>query len=520
MGGMLDRVRDHWNLAAIVVATVIVAVLVNVRKRGRRTLRRTVILVLFTFALEALAAAFLASGSAAWSARLVLAAHLFEGLVAVNLAAIVVFDLALPLVSVALPDIAADLAIGAGYVAVGLAVVREAGGSVSSVVGASAVVSAILALSLQSTLGNVIGGVALQLDGSFQEGDWLQLENGKQGLVKRIRWRHTVLETRDWGTLIVPNSMLLASQILVMGKRAGQHPRRHRYWVYFNVDFRFAPTRVIEVVNEALQMAPIPNVADDPKPHCICYDFSSPGRDSYAYYAVRYWLTDLAFDDPTNSVVRGRIYAALRRANIPLAVPARTMFFAMGGEEEETRKLARHRTRRVTALRSVALFATLTDEEIGTLADHLRYSPFTKGETVTKQDNVAHWLYVLVTGSVEVRVRRQGESRDVACIEAPGFFGEMGLMTGEPRQADVVAITDIECYRLDKEAFNHVMQARPEIAADLSHTLAERRVELWAVRDGLTEAQKKERKATEQERILHRIIEFFALDEARSTRAP
>ena len=517
---MLDRVRDHWNLALIVAGVILVAVLVNAAKRGRRTLRRTVILLLVTLALEALGGVARMVGEPLWTARFMIASHLFEGLVTVNLVAILVFDLALPVVSVSLPDIVADLAIGAGYIACVFAVLREAGGSVSSVVGASAVVSAILALSLQSTLGNVIGGVALQLDGSFQEGDWLQLENGRQGLVKRIRWRHTVLETRDWGTLIVPNSMLLQQQILVMGKRAGQPRRQHRYWVYFNVDFRFPPTRVIEVVNEALQMAPIPNVALEPKPHAICFDFASMGRDSFGYYAVRYWLTDLAFDDPTNSVVRGRIYAALKRANIPLAMPAQTNFFAMGGEEEEARRVERHRTRRRDALRSVALFKSLTDAEIDSLVAHLRYSPFTKGETVTKQGNVAHWLYVLVAGSVEVRVRGEAASKDVATIEAPSYFGEMGLMTGEPRSADVVALADIECYRLDKDAFNNVLQARPEIAADLSRTLAERRVELWAIRDGLSEDEKQKRQKSEQERILQRIKDFFALDDSRMSRLP
>jgi len=44
-------------------------------------------------------------------------------------------------------------------------------------------------------------------------------------------------------------------------------------------------------------------------------------KESYASYAVRYWLTDLAVDDPTNSIVRTRIYFALRRAGIPLSIP-------------------------------------------------------------------------------------------------------------------------------------------------------------------------------------------------------
>jgi small-conductance mechanosensitive channel/CRP-like cAMP-binding protein len=516
---LFERVREHWNFAAIVAGVILVALLVNVVKRGRRTLRRTVILLVFAILLEVLSALARWGHSEPWTFRLDFALHLLEGLVTVNLFAIAVFDLALPAIAITLPDIISDLAIFAGYVAATIAVMSGVGVNATSVLGASAIASAILVVSLQSTLGNVIGGIALQVDGSFQEGDWLQLENGRQGKVKRIRWRHTVIETRDWGTLIVPNSVLLQQQILVMGKRAGQSRRQHRYWVYFNVDFRYAPSQVIDVVNEALQLAPIPNVAEDPKPHAISFDFASLGRDSFCYYAVRYWLTDLAFDDPTNSAVRTRIYSALKRAGIPLAMPTSTTLYAPGGEDETARKVAQHRERRRAALKSVSLFAPLNDEEIDSLVDHLRYSPFTKGETATKQGNVAHWLYVLVSGKVEVRIRGEGSSKDVACIDAPGFFGEMGLMTGEPRQADVVALADIECYRLDKEAFNHVMQKRPEVAAEFSRTLAERRVELWSVRDHLTEEEKTKRKLSEQERILGRIREFFALDD-RNSRLP
>ena len=443
----------------------------------------------------------------------------------VNLGAILVFDPPCSSrrpVSNAVPDIVADVVIGAGYIAVTIAVLSARDINATSVLGASAVVSAILALSLQSTLGNVIGGVALQLDGSFHEGDWLQLENGRQGLVKRIRWRHTVLETRDWGTLIVPNSALLQSQILVLGKRAGKPRGIHRYWVYFNVDFRFPPSRVIEVIDEALQIAPIPNVAQDPRPHCICYDFSSPGRESFGYYAVRYWLTDLSQDDPTNSAVRTRIYAALKRANIPLAMPVHTTFYAAGGEDEAARKVARHRQRRLDALRSVSLFKPLTAEELESLVEHLRYSPtFTKGRDghEARQRRALALRAHHRQGSRCASTARTRSAKDVACIRSARLLrGDGAHDRGEPRQADVVALTDIECYRLDKEAFSHIMQARPEVAAEFSRTLAERRIELWSVRDDLTEEEKNQRKASEQERILQRIKEFFALDDHATSR--
>jgi len=509
-----DTLKDQWSVVALFVGLVLVAMLVNrFRPQGRKMLRRTVILFVILVAVLGLRLLAHGAGATQWETRAIFTSELLEAFVGVNLVAATVFELALPAVSIDLPTIVTDIAIGIAYIAVTMGALHSAGVNASSVVGASAVASAILALSLQSTLGNIIGGVALQLDGSFQEGDWLQLENGRQGKVKEIRWRHTVLETRDWGTLVVPNSALLQSQILVLGKRERQPRGRHRYWVYLNVDFRYAPTRVMEVVNEALQNAPIPNVAEDPKPHCICFDFASTGRDSYGYYAVRYWLTDLAADDPTNSAVRTRIFAALRRAAIPLALPAQTVFHAPGGDEEEARRLIRHRNNRLTALRSVSLFTPLTDKEMESLVDHLRYAPFAKGETVTRQGNVAHWLYILISGKVEIRIRGEGGvSKDVATIDSPSFFGEMGLMTGEPRTADVVALTDVECYRLDKDAFNHVMQERPKIAEEFSHTLATRRAELLGVRENLSEEDKRRRQKAEEERILSRIKEFFALE--------
>ena len=49
-----------------------------------------------------------------------------------------------------------------------------------------------------------------------------------------------------------------------------------------------------------------------------------------------------------------------------------------------------------------------------------------------------------------------------------GVFGEMGMLTGEPRRATVVAPTAVDCYRLDKDGFGQVLKERPEIAREVS----------------------------------------------------
>jgi small-conductance mechanosensitive channel/CRP-like cAMP-binding protein len=503
---------EHWLILLLGVGVVLTAFLINrFAPQKRRRIRRLIVLYSLYLVAAGLRLLLELAHQDVWGGRAAVVASLFEAFILINFVAMALFDVALPVVRVQVATIASDLVIGLAYIVATLLVLHGAGVNPSSVVATSAVVSGVLALSLQATLGNILGGVALQLDGSIHPGDWIQLESGRQGKVKEIRWRHTVVETRDWSTIVVPNAALLAGNIMILGKRAGE-PVPQRMWVYFCIDFRYPPSRVVQVVNHALRESPIERVAEEPKPNCICFDFSRDGRDSYAYYAVRYWLTDLAVDDPTSSAVRERIYSALKREDIPLARPSRTIFTTPEDEASEGRRAARHRDKRLAALRAMELFKPLTEGELGMLADHLHEAPYCAGERITQQGEVAHWLFIMTRGEADIRVSVDGAPpRTFKTIAAPDFFGEMGLMTGEPRVADVVAISDAECFRLDKAGFEGVLRGRPEIARELSKILAQRRVVLEAVREGLDAEARRAREVSEGQRILERIEEFFGL---------
>jgi len=144
---------------------------------------------------------------------------------------------------------------------------------------------------------------------------------------------------------------------------------------------------------------------------------------------------------------------------------------------------------------------------------------YTAGEVITKQGAIAHFLYVLSTGKAEVRANIDpdgggplpSQAKVVATLEAPDFFGEMGLMTGEPRVADVVAVTDVSCFRLGKATFESVLHDRPELANELSDTLAARRINLIEKRDGLDPDARQSRHSAERDRILDGIKGFFGL---------
>ena len=175
---------------------------------------------------------------------------------------------------------------------------------------------------------------------------------------------------------------------------------------------------------------------------------------------------------------------------IPLAVPAAHLWVEQDDAAARERKDRREHDRRMKALAAVEFLKPLTPAELTETAERLRFAPFAPGEPITKQGAVAHWLYILIDGTAEVRVNVDGAEKEVARLSAPSFFGEMGLMTGAPRTATVVASTEVECYRLDKEAFHKILSARPEIAAEISTLLASRKVELQAVREDLDAAAK------------------------------
>jgi CRP-like cAMP-binding protein len=326
-----------------------------------------------------------------------------------------------------------------------------------------------------------------------------------------------VVETRDFSTIIVPNSQLLAQSIVILGKRNGV-PQPQRISVNFNVDARFLPSRVARVVTEALQASPLDNVAEEPKPFCVCLDMAKDTREGIISYVARYSIVDLQFEEQTSSAIRARVFAALRREDIQVAIPALVAFGDVP-DDALARRTARDVDERLRVLREIPLFHSFSEEEVRTLATGLRRATYAEGELVFKQGSVARELFILAAGRVEIRTNVDpdgpgGEPERpvlVAEVAAPNFFGERGLMTGEPRSADVIAMADSECYRLDKDAFQKVLLARPAIVQELSERLAKRQIELEAARDGLDPSASAARQSSERERLRRAIQSFFGL---------
>jgi CRP-like cAMP-binding protein len=163
-------------------------------------------------------------------------------------------------------------------------------------------------------------------------------------------------------------------------------------------------------------------------------------------------------------------------------------------------------------LRGVELFGSLTDETRARLADGMRRLEFTAGEPIVQQGASDDALYVVQRGEIGIHVEVEGSSSEVAALGPGEVFGEMSLITGEPRSATCTARTEVACYVIDRVTLQGVLDEQPEIAEHLSTTLAARQTRLDAERDGLSAVSRTRLESERRSRMRDRIRDLFGMD--------
>ena len=105
----------------------------------------------------------------------------------------------------AVPRILADVLLVLLLIGFALYRMNASGVNLAGIITTSAVITGVIAFSLQETLGNLWGGIALQLDNTCRLGDWIRIE-GVTGQIVNIRWRCLAVATNDGETVIIPNA--------------------------------------------------------------------------------------------------------------------------------------------------------------------------------------------------------------------------------------------------------------------------------------------------------------------------
>jgi small-conductance mechanosensitive channel len=353
----------------------------------------------------------------------------------------------------------------------------------------SAVGAVVLGFALQDTLGNMFGGLAIQVEKPFRVGHWIAVASF-EGKVAEITWRATKLKTKAGNLVVVPNAAISKDAITNYSEPSVQT----RLFVDFGATYDAPPNQVKEVVARAV--ANEPGVLKTPAPEIVIVDFGG----SAFLYRVKFWIDDYAADDLVRDRVRSAIYYALRRHRIEIPLPSQIQYTRMDkrvGLSERAAEVQR-------LLAGIDLLMALTDGERASLVQSSQECLYGQGETIVQQGQPGTSMFVVCSGGARVIVQPSGQ--EVAVIQPGGYFGEMSLLTGEPRSATVVAIEDSVLVEITADAFRGVVLADPAILEKVSAVVESRR----AVLDRARAATATEAAEPESPRgLLARVREFL-----------
>jgi small-conductance mechanosensitive channel/CRP-like cAMP-binding protein len=359
----------------------------------------------------------------------------------------------------------------------------------TGIVAASAASAVVVGFALQDTLGNAIAGLAIQIEKPFRVGHWIRVGE-HVGVVEEITWRATKLRTRAGAFVIVPNSVISKEAIVNFNEPV----RPVRFSLDIGATYAKGPNEVREALFEAVHRSA--HALREPKPVIHLVDFGN----SAIVYRVKFWVAEFAEEDAALDEVRTAIYYSFARHGIEIPYPIQVEY----SREEAQAALPANAV--AGALARVDLFAVLDDDARDQLAARTVERVFGAGEVIVRQGDTGRSLFVVHRGEVVVRLEPDG--REVARTQPGGVFGEMSLLTGDPRTATVAASRDSVVLEIDADALRDVVLSRPESMAAISRLVVERRT-------GLDRAQAAARDeaglAAQSESLLDRMRRFLRL---------
>lgn len=356
----------------------------------------------------------------------------------------------------------------------------------------STILGIVVGLALQDTLGNLFAGIALQADQAFQVGDVISISNKNGGVVESVSWRGVKIRTFQNKLLVLSNSAM-GKETIEVAPRGNLNARL----VFFHTLYIESPSRTIQVIREAVRQ--VENVSPKIRPVVRIMNLAESGID----WEVKYWAEDYTKFNDTDALIRQRIWYVFSREKIGFPYPTRTLHIEKTPLEATLEDFLNTTSERLS---NITIFAPLSDEELEKLAGASKVRIYAPGESIVRRGQEGNSMFVVSRGSVEVQILVGSDIKTINTLKESDYFGEMSLLTGEPRTATVVAVEETEVVQINKSALKPIFEGNPDLVKSICELIEERRLLLST---DVGESEKDEKK---QDRgVLISIIKFFGL---------
>lgn len=340
---------------------------------------------------------------------------------------------------------------------------------VTGLMATSGIAAVIIGFAMQDLLSNVVAGFSIHTTRAYEVGDWLLMgADGKRAEVVEINWRSTRLLDNDRISYELPNSDIVKNCIVNLNRPVAEHGVRLR----FGLDYDTPPALAKEVILKAVKNAQ--GVLESPPPVVFTQDFG----ESAVIYELRFWMRQARLYNQTCDEIRTALWYELGRREMRIPFPIRSLDVR---KHNIPASLVSARGNASRIVRGGSALACLTEEEAAHLAATCRFHLYGSKEAMITRGELAASMFVILDGEVEV-IGKTAEGTRVALAKlgVGDCFGEMSLLTGEPRNATVRAVGDVMALEIRKEDLMPLMVENPELAERLAALIETRQISLAA----------------------------------------
>lgn len=374
----------------------------------------------------------------------------------------------------------------------------EVGISATGLFTASGATAIVIGIALQTVIQDLFSGLSVNLDRSCAIGDRVtvymtEMDKVFYGAVTGIGWRCTYLRLPDGTLVTVPNRILTSNWMVNHSRPPG--PKRHT--VDVAIDPRIPVTRTLSALLEAaFKAVRDPGLSDKPEPVVEIKEITPLAT---AYEISFYADPNETEPETARAIMYSQVQRALNRLRLPLPLAPKEIAPTPELPVDESKEQICEILRRTPYFENV-----LEEHQLEELARNSAPRELAPNTMFIRQGDEGDSMYVLLEGVARVTVQNpSGDAQQVAILTSGDIVGEMSLMLGVPRTANVTSISHLRALEITKGTISALLDDSPQILEGFSEILGQRQKELGAI------ANEKSNKGNAQRALLARLRAYF-----------
>jgi CRP-like cAMP-binding protein/small-conductance mechanosensitive channel len=376
--------------------------------------------------------------------------------------------------------------------------------SMTGILGASGVIGLVLGFALRGLVSDVFSGIALQLDRSINANEWMDFQyRGREISAKllELSWRTAIFADRCDNLILVPNGEF--ASLLVTNRSRPTHWSEYGSGIDLGAEHDQA--HILAILQNAVNKSAFELLGEmqtDPPPYIRISSVKEGGINFRILYNVN---VSTASPTKVNHVVLTNALQFLKAAGIPVT---RIQHTDISPHAEVGQHHIDQPQARLSILSSVRFLSILPPADLNTVAADVDTFRIQKGHQLLVAGDTGDSMFVVSEGSLIVTIDTPQGPATVARLWPGDCIGEMSLLTGEARSANVWTCEPTVLFQIRKETMAGIFENNPALVVRIAEMVEARNKSNQSALTQPTETTTSETTGTG---ILESIRRFFRL---------